>query len=221
MTQYFQYAALFCVLISYISSLRAFRLDMPLLYKQFSFFLLFMFVGDGFGFSWRWIHQYFGFTNNTHWFYYFFYIATYLFYLYFFHETLKLRWLKSLVKTSAVVYFIFTMILIYYLRFKGINYNYLFASVLMVFLSIAYYFQLLREKDPVPLKYDMAFWICTGIFIHHLGSSLLVFVSNILYSRSSALAHALFIIVPWSAIGMYLSYTIGYLCQKKLLLPRQ
>lgn len=222
MVSWFQYAALLCIFISYISSLRAFRLDMPFLYKRFSYFLLFMLIGESFAVAWpKWIYQHTSLGNSTIRFYYFFHIATYLFYLYFFHEVLRSLKLKRTVNVLGIVYVVLAIVLLFTKGFAAFPYNYLFASFLMVFFSIAYYYQLLNAKELVPLKDDMAFWISTGVFIHHLGSTFALFLVNVLNYYSAAAAAKVFMVVLYAAMAMYLTYSIGYLCHRKQLSPRQ
>jgi hypothetical protein len=117
---------------------------------------------------------------------------------------------------------------IFYISFSFVNlfmngimefngYNALLASFMMVFLCIAYYYQLLTAREIVTLKYDTTFWITTGMLIYHLGSGMNLFLITIF----KIVASGIHTIVLLAAIAMYLNYSIGYLCHKKTLSGKQ
>lgn len=214
---FFQYLSLLCILISYISSLRAFRLDMPLLFRQFSYFLLFVLLAEAFGVAWpKWIWQLTPFSQFNAGYYNVFHVVMYAFYLHFFYRVLQTILLKRIVAVLAITYILFAIL---NLNNQGWgvfnNYNYLFASFMMVFLSIAYYYQLLRARDMKPLRNDLVFWISTGSLIYHLGSAMSLFLINVMHYYSAAAAQKIHIIVMFAAMTMYLTYSIGYLCHRK------
>lgn len=214
MGYWLQYISVSCILISYISSLRAFRLDMPLIFKQFSRFLLFVLLGEAFGVSWpKWIHQLTPFSKANGWFYNPFHVCCYVFYFYFFYRILQSPKLKKLVIAFCIVYLCFVIISFSINGVDGFNpYNNQLASFLMCFLIITYYYQLLTAREIILLKNDMAFWICTGLLVYHLGSVLDLSLINYF---SDAAAQKIHMVVMLAAAAMYLTYTIGYLCHKK------
>ncbi|MGB8193095.1 MAG: hypothetical protein WCF67_14300 [Chitinophagaceae bacterium] len=218
MINWFLYSALLCVLISYISSLRAFRLDVPEIFRQFSYFLLFVFLSETFGMAWpRWIYQHTPFAQTNQWFYVFFHFIMYLFYLYFFYKVLQRPKPRKVVKLLAVIYILFASINLLFIEgvMKLNIYSDLLASFIMVFLSIVYYYQLLKAREVISLKNDIAFWISTGIFIFHLGSLMGNFLINYVYKTSPTVALMIHHIIQVSSMVMYLTYSIAYLCHRK------
>lgn len=141
----------------------------------------------------------------------------YLFYLYFFYKVLLLPKLRQMIKLLAVIYILFALINLFFVQgLTTLNsYTDLLAYFIMVFLSIAYYYQLLRAKEIVSLRNDIAFWISTGVFIFHLGSLLSSFVINYVYSYSQKDARSILTIIHIASVTMYLTYSIAYLCHKK------
>jgi hypothetical protein len=214
---WFLYAAILCVLVSYISSLRSFRLDMPLIYRQFSFFLLFVLMGELFAMAWsKWIYLCTPFGQSNQWFYNPFHMCSYLFYLYFFYIISRTARIRQIIKLLAIVYFLFAACNLFIQGSKELNtYTSLLSAFMMVFLSISYYYQMLNEKEVVPLRSNMAFWISTGLLICHLASSMSTFLINVAAYYSTAAALKIHLIVMLAAMAMYLTYTIGYLCQRK------
>jgi hypothetical protein len=209
---------LFIELISYISSLRAFRLDMPVLFKQFSFFLLFIVLVEGFAFSWsRGLYKYTSLGQINHSFYNIFHFLIYLFYLYFFHSVLKSPGIKYAIKIISAVYIVFVMINLVFGQglFVLNSYTELFNTFIMVFLSISYYYQLLKAEEIVPVRNDLVFWISTGVLIHHLASMMSLFMINIINAFPKGKSQGIYLIVIFSAMVMYLCFTIGFLWTKK------
>jgi hypothetical protein len=95
------------------------------------------------------------------------------------------------------------------------SYTELLNTFMMVFLSITYYFQVLKTKEIIVIKHDIVFWISTGVLIYHLGSMLLLFLIEVVNTSLAANAWRLFIIVELSSMIMYLCFTIGFLWAKK------
>lgn len=217
MGSFFLYASLSAVLLSYVSSLRAFRLDTPQPFRHFSFFLLFVLIGEVFGVLWpRYIYQFTPFSRNNQWFYNFFHLLSCLFYLYFFYRVLTLPVIKKAIVLLAIVYTLFAVINL--LFFQGVmqlnTYTELFICFIMVFLSISYYFQLLYSSQIVHLNCDTLFWISTGILIYNLGSMMGIFLINVMNAISNEKARSIHYIIQLSAVLMYVNFTIAFLCRK-------
>ncbi|WP_315823893.1 hypothetical protein [Paraflavitalea speifideaquila] len=89
------------------------------------------------------------------------------------------------------------------------------ACLIMVFLSIAYYFQLLYDKEIISLKRDSVFWISTGLLVYHLGSTLGLLLINVMHIISIEKARNILLIIQSSAIIMYINYSIAFLCGRR------
>jgi hypothetical protein len=212
------YTSLAMILVSYLSSLNAFRLDMAKPFKQFSYFLLFVFICEAFGIAWpRWLYKLGDFPRENQWFYNLFHFATYCFYLFFFYRLLQMPKTKKAIFILGISYVLFASL--NYVFFQGAfflnTYTLMYSSSLMVFASLSYYYQLLRSKEVIRLKYDTGFWISTGILLFHLTSVMDHFLINIMGQLSKEKALIALYIIRFSALIMYLTFSIAFLCRKK------
>lgn len=218
MNSWLYYIALAFLLLSYISSLKAFRLDMPKHYKHFSFFLLISLISEIFTYAWsRVLYQYTSFDNSNQWFYNIYHFVGYCFCLYFFSKTLQRPSIIKTVRISSVLYALFAIGNFLFVQgpIQLNTYSELLASALLFFFSIAYYYQLLHAKAIVAIKTDAAFWISTGIFINALGSILGLVLINMMYRISLDRAKIFLILIQLSGLFAYLTFSIAYLCQTK------
>lgn len=218
MNNWFQYLSLLFVLLSYISSLSAFRLDMAKPFRHFSYFLLFVLLSEIFGMAWpRKLYLYASATRNNQWFYNAFHFVSYLFYMYFYLLVIPHAKIRAAIKTIRGIYILFAIgNMLFVQGFMHLNtHTELLASFIMISLSIAYYYQLLYAKEIVSLKRDSVFWISTGILIYHLGSMMGLFLINVMNVVSNGMAQSIHLIIQASAILMYLNFSIAFLCPKK------
>jgi hypothetical protein len=125
--------------------------------------------------------------------------------------------IKRVIKALALLYVFFVAINLAVGQgvLKINSYTELLNTFMMVFLSITYYFQVLKTKEIIVIKHDIVFWISTGVLIYHLGSMLLLFLIEVVNTSLAANAWRLFIIVELSSMIMYLCFTIGFLWAKK------
>jgi hypothetical protein len=218
MAEVLNHIALVVLFLSFISSLNAFRLDMPVPFKQFSFFLLFTTLGEYFAYAWaNGLNKLTAYDNTNQWFYNLFHIPLYLFLFYFFYRILHRPGIKRIIPVLAGLYFVFAVINLCFIQ--GIlllnSYSELLGSSMMIFLSLAYYYQLLMAKEVISVKRDPGFWISTGVFISYIGSILAISLINIMISisRQKAVHFMTFIIL--SGILAYLTFSMAFLCYKR------
>ncbi len=217
MKNWLTYLSLLSIAISYISSLRAFRLDMIKPFKAFSFFLLFVLVGEVFAFSWKEkLYSYTSYTKNNLWFYNLFHLLIYPFYIWLFLQLVYLKNVRSIIKILWVAFYIFAAYNL--IKGQGLyklnSHTILFTGVIMIFLSISYYYQLLYAKNIITLKRDTGFWISTGLLINQLGSVLALFFISILGILSKDTTSNILLFVKISVLVMYITYSIAFLCHK-------
>ncbi len=218
MNNWLLYLDLLILFISYISSLRAFRLDMPLPFRQFSFFVLFLFLSEIFGTAWpRVLYRLTPFAQSNLWFYNLLFFCCCVFYLYFFYKVLQSGRMKKTIRILTFIYILFAVINFFFIQgtLELNTYTELLTSFLVVFLSIAYYYQLLFAKEVIVLKNDAMFWISTGLLIYHLGSVMGLFLINVMNLISNEKAQSIHFIIRIAALIMYLTFSIAFLCQKK------
>jgi hypothetical protein len=213
-----QYGTFSIILVSYISSLNAFRLDMPGNLKAFSRYLLFVFIGESFAFAWpRWLYQLTSMPRGNAWMYNILHLIFYVFLIWFFYSLLKIPLLKKLGRVLGLVLVLFAITNMCFFQGMGKlnNYTELLAAFILVFLSLAYYYQLLHNKEVVSLHRDPYFWISTGVFVNHLGSVMSFFLIDVMGMISEEGASKVHMVIVFSGLLMYLTFIIAFLCPRK------
>jgi hypothetical protein len=218
MNYWLQYTAIGMLLVSYLSSLNAFRLDMPKAYKQFSFFLLFVVLGELFAYAWsNWLYELLGVLPYNQWFYNFFHLLSYSFLMYFFYQVLGLPKVKKIIPVLALVYIAFALINLFFIQgLEELNTrSELVASIILIFLSIAYYYQILLDKKIIPLLNNPLFWISTGVLVSNLGSILALYLINVIAKISMQKADTFLLLIQFAAILTSITFSIAFLCRTK------
>jgi hypothetical protein len=218
MEYWLQYLAIAMTLIGFIFSLNAFRLNMPKPYKQFSYFLLFVFLGEMFAYAWqRWLYKLTPFPPYNQWFYNLFHFASYLFLLYFFYQVLRLHKVKALLKILGGLYVAFALTNLFFIQgFVTLNtYSELLASIILIYSCIAYYYQLLFDKKIIIIKNDTLFWISSGVLLSHLGSVLAIYLINKMTEFSREKADLFLMLIQFTVVLTYVFFSIAFICQKK------
>jgi hypothetical protein len=218
MNYWLQYTAIGMLLVSYLSSLNAFRLDMPKAYKQFSFFLLFVVLGELFAYAWsNWLYELLGVLPYNQWFYNFFHLLSYSFLMYFFYQVLGLPKVKKIIPVLALVYIVFALINLFFIQgLEELNTrSELVASIILIFLSIAYYYQILLDKKIIPLLNNPLFWISTGVLVSNLGSILALYLINVIAKISMQKADTFLLLIQFAAILTSITFSIAFLCRTK------
>jgi hypothetical protein len=209
------------VLIAALSSLKAFRLDMGKPYKCFSLYLFFVLLIEICAVSWPRLvkHYHLDYSPENHWVYNLYLIPAYLFYLYFYYNNLKSVQVKKLIKVSSAVLLLAGLynLLLAQGVFKLNTYTLVFAGLLVVCLTLTYFYQILNEKIFVPLMTNPLFWISAGAFLFHLTTMLGLFFIVFLNDWYGRAAYASAVIIKITSIIMYTTYSIAFLCQKKAL----
>ena len=216
----FFYIFLIPVFLSAMASLRAFRKNWPWPYRSFSLFLFVVLFVEIFAVLWTaWLHAQFPVAYNAHngWIYNPFMIIEYLFYVFFFLRVLHLKKLQR--KMLTLFAFLFTVwSILNMLLVQGISrlntYSLLVSSLMVVYLSISYFLQLLRDRKIITLTKQPMFWIATGAFFYHLCSIPYFIFLNYTARTNLDLAISLSKIMAVLNWIMYSSYTIAFLCRK-------
>lgn len=226
---WFTYFSLVVILVSYLSSIRIFTLKpfehtpapppgYHALFKYFSWFLLFTLLGECFGVAWpRALYQFTPFTRSNQWFYILFHFLSYVFYLWFFRQVLSSGTNRKITAVFLGVYITFSVVNYCFIQgpMELNTFSDLVACFMMVFLSIAYYYQLLHARVFLPLHTQPLFWITTGLLVYHLGSMMGLFLINVMNLISLDKAMDILVIIQTAAIVMYINYSIAFLCMKK------
>jgi hypothetical protein len=100
-------------------------------------------------------------------------------------------------------------------HFYAISLSISFGCVSILFLSLVYFFQLLKSNSILDFKSQMPFWFSTGLLTFYLGClPYLTFFNSIAISNERAFVEAyrwVFIILNYT---MYILFTIGFICSK-------
>jgi len=211
------YLSLFIVMFSCICSLRSFMAGGERLLRLFSFFLAFTFLGEIFGIMWgAKLYHLTSLGRNNQWFYNIFHLFGYTFLMYFFYNILDQKRIKKVISRLVIAFLVFAMSnLLFFQGLMQLNtYTEVLACFIMVFMSIAYYYQLLDAPQLTQLSRDPFFWISTGVLIYHLGSVMGIFLINVMNIISSEKAKGIHTIIMFSSVAMYLNFSIAYLCRR-------
>ena len=210
---------LLILFLSFLSSLRAFRLDLPRPFKYFSWFLLFVFFIELMAVVWPRIitFYYLDVSKENHWIYNIYIIPAYLFYLYFYYYFLRSSRVKKIIRITAIVFLFFGLLNLSFGQglFIFNTYTVLIAGFLMIFLTLSYFYQVLYTKEVILLRRDPIFWISSGAFLFHLTSLLGLFFIVFLNNWYAKAAYATILIIKFASMAMYISYSIAFLCLKK------
>ena len=92
------------------------------------------------------------------------------------------------------------------------TYTTMMVSILVVMLSLFYYFELLQKEGSQSLVRDPLFWISTGNLIFFAGVFLLMGSLNYLMKEMPELSRKLMVINYSLNFVLYSFYSIGFLC---------
>lgn len=212
------YISLSVLLFSYISSLNTFRLDFPTPFKHFSSYLLFTFTIELIAAFWykivAWMQL--PYTGENTWIYNIYTIPAYLFYLYFFYRQQSSKNIRLAIKITAPVYLLFCLVNYFFitgpLRFN--KHSVLAGGIIVILLSLTYFYQILFSPKLIRLKNEPMFWISSGAFIFHLGTVIGISFLTYLYHNARPLADTLMVFIKYSGTFMYLTYSIAFLCRQ-------
>jgi hypothetical protein len=218
MNNWLLYTSFSSLVFSWLCSLRSLSAGGNRKLRQFSFFLLFVVLGETFGILWTTrLHHLLDLSRNNQWFYNLFHLCSYLFLIYFFYQIIYHQGIRKVIRWLVIPFLLFSAINLAF--FQGImqlnTYTEILACFFMIFLSITYYYQLLYAKYVVSLMRDSFFWISTGMLIYHLGSAMGIFLINVMNAISNEKARSIHSIILFSAVIMYLNFSIAFLCQRK------
>jgi hypothetical protein len=223
MPKFIYYIYLLPLLLSAVFSLRAFRLNWPSLYKHFSIFLFSTLFIEGFAICWKlFLHSSVGnYSMSNLWIYNCYLIAQYLFYLYFYYLATRNSNVKRWIVALAGIYFLFSLINVIFIQpIHTVNsYTIIAASLIMLFLTLTYFIELLRDKEIKNLTSEPLVWISIGAFIFHIGNLPFFIFLNTLNKTNLSLALTLFKIILILNSLMYSFYAIAFLCQPKFPKP--
>jgi hypothetical protein len=135
---------------------------------------------------------------------------------YIFYEIIYFKAVKTIIRIFWVSYPILIFFNIRYLQEVDsfLTNTYALGSLMIVFLSIAYFYELFHRTQSINLLREPAFWISTGLLFYNTTS--LPFFAMIYYlaEKSSSTTSDLYtIILSFSNVLEYSMFIIAFLCK--------
>ena len=96
------------------------------------------------------------------------------------------------------------------------------ASVLFVFISLIYFYLLIKQKDPINLKIHAQFWWVAAVLFYYFGSTVYNLFIHFLYQHFLKSYHILSYIMLGLNALLYSIWIYSFICssrQRKLLSP--
>jgi len=140
------------------------------------------------------------------------------FYMWVLGNIIKSKKIKKTITFMLIVFPILSIINLFF--FQGIhNYNTITFSVgclILIFLSIYYFYELFKLQHAVRLSTDPGFWICTGLLFFYC-CSFPVYVSiNIIKNFSNELGHIITFVLAILNVILYSLFCIAFLCKIRI-----
>ncbi|HXB91470.1 MAG TPA: hypothetical protein VNU72_04240 [Puia sp.] len=211
MMQALNYVYITVILIAFISSLIAFRLDLPFHLKLFSCLLGLTFIIECFValFERPIFHH-----RNNFWIYNSFGLVEFWLYGYFFYRIITVKALRKVIFLFLLIFPIFWVITIFFLFGFNVwnSYVVIVGSFFSVIFAIMYYYQIITAKEIRSLRSMPEFWIATGLLIFYLGELPFFGVLNFLVSHDMLLTRSLLKVLKLLDTLMYGLFSYGFLC---------
>lgn len=213
----YHYLYLIPLLLSAVFSLKAFGLKWPKAYRTFSVFLIVTLFDEIFAIAWKWeLHKAWGYLSWNNWVYNIFHLIRFPLFVLFYYKILDLTLVKKITLVVAPLIVIFGILDFFFIQTPHLmNSNtVLLTNVFGIFLSLAYFWQMLRSSKIVRLTSLAAFWISLGAFIYCSAS-----IPHFIFSGSVDRQSELGILLLYIGVGLnviqYTCYLIAFLCRPK------
>jgi hypothetical protein len=95
------------------------------------------------------------------------------------------------------------------------TYSFLLSAFLTTCWSMAYFFQLFKERDLQDPAHNPNFWICAGLLFFYAGTFFQMGFTNVIYDKNPDLAKELYVINHLLNCFLYGMITYGFICQSK------
>jgi len=126
--------------------------------------------------------------------------------------------IKKLVSMLIITYPLLSIIDIFFIQDSG-NFHsisYAFGCLLIVFLTIVFFYQLFAQPRAVILVKESSFWICTGLLMFYSVSFPMFALANLMKNFPAILANNLQYILLVLNVFLYLLFSIAFLCRIKI-----
>jgi len=221
MQRVIQHIYIIPLLISMLLSLKSFRLKWPAPYKTFSVLLVCISIVEIIAILWKYfLYDKVGdghFSNNNAWIYNCFLIPQYLLYMYVYYQTFKSKFLKRTITAAGIFFALFTIAnILFFQSIHTINsLPLIMAGIIMFFLNISYFEQLIREKEIIRLMGHPMVWISFGVFFQVATLPYMTSL-NYLIRNNISLAVTLYYVYLGVNCVIYTLYSIAFLCRNPI-----
>ena len=190
-------------------------------FRLFSVFLLSTWFIECFAIAWKWelYHtRYWSYTLSNLWIYNGFVIVRQMFLLVFFHGMLTAYHQKKAVRWFILPFAILACANYAFIQtpFNINTYTIAVANTMLVFLSLAFFHQVLMDKKIIVLYKASEFWIMLGIFFYYSGTLPFFLFFDYLTKQRSVVVHSYLYINDSLNLLMYTFFIIAYLCKPQI-----
>ena len=200
------------ILVAFISSLRAFRLDFPFHLRLFSLLL-----GVTFGVEltaeltariWH--------TGNNYWLYNGFAPLEFWLYGYYYFRLIRVRLARMVILCYLILFPVFWAVTVFGIfRFSIWNsYVIIVGSFFAIIFVMMYYYQLLVDPGTRSLRGVSEFWIATGMLVFYSGALPYYGELNFLWTQHKDAARTLFKVLLIMDTLMYALFSYAFLCRR-------
>ncbi|MEA5257398.1 hypothetical protein VB264_06360 [Arcicella aquatica] len=135
---------------------------------------------------------------------------------YIYSSTFKNRIAKKITLFSIFIFIIFSAFSSLYLQtFTDTPYNFLLRCLLIIGLSLFYFYELYLKDEIIILTKLPMFWISVGNFFFYAGNFFLMGLIDTLERMHSDLVKPLFNINTILNIFLYVMFIVGFLCKRR------
>jgi hypothetical protein len=192
-----------------------FQKNTPLYLKLFPVLLIIMLLVEIAG---QWVVREFGSNVTLYNFYTAFELTFFLFLL---REMMQGKMVKLIILILLLLYPLFCLINIIFVQ--GINKwhsnSYVIGNLLIVGLSMYYFFELFKRPKAMKLIAEPAFWICSGLLFFYSCSFPFLGLVNFLTYAPDVIKRNFSTILTLLNILQFILYTIAFLCRLKFNKP--
>jgi hypothetical protein len=135
---------------------------------------------------------------------------------YIFYEIILFKKVKRVIRIFWVSYPLLIFLNIRYLQRADtlLTNTYAIGSLMIVFLAIAYFYELFHRPQSINLLRTSEFWICSGLLFYNATSLPFLVMINVVNSeKASPMIFLYFIIISLSNILQYPLFIIAFLCK--------
>jgi hypothetical protein len=185
------------------------RKNLPAYFRFFILFTGVTFIVESIGF-----YLLFYTPRQTYFLYHFYVPFEYAVLALVYSKAISKSWKKKVILISVPAFWLLHLFLSLFIqKIEGDNsYAIMVSLILIVVLSLGYYYELLQKEGSAPLFRDPLFWISTGNLIFYSGVFFLMGFLQYLAKEDLALAKKLMVINYSLNYILYSLYSIGFLC---------